>query len=159
MKEMFGYSIAEDGKVFGKRGDLLTPWDNGRGYLILGLMMEGVRKTIAVHRLVALAYVDNPENLHEVNHKDGNKVNNHYSNLEWCTRGENIAHAYTSDLRSATGVNNSRCLTDEFTVRKICELIASGHQSAAIRDLGFDYGLVRSIKAMKNWRHISCEYF
>lgn len=155
---VFGYEVFEDGTVIGKRGQKMSSWDNGRGYQILGLMVEGRRKMIAVHRLVAVGFVPNPNNLPEVNHADGDKMNNHYSNLAWCSRGENIQHAFENELRSATGVNNSKCKTDEDTVRSICQLLVAGQSSVEIRDKGFNYNLVRAVKSRKNWTHISKEY-
>lgn len=59
------------------------------GYKTVKLKING-RKTMRVHRLVAMAYVPNPENKPCVDHIDGNKTNNHYSNLRWCTNGENL---------------------------------------------------------------------
>jgi len=56
-------------------------------------MFEGVRKDISVHRIVALAFIPNPKNLPEVNHKDRNKLNPHRNNLEWTTPRANIQHA------------------------------------------------------------------
>lgn len=156
--KVFGYDVREDGTVYGKFGRKLSPSDNGRGYLILGLMIDGRRVTHAVHRLVAMAYVANPDNLPEVNHKDGNKLNNHYSNLEWCERGDNIQHAYDNSLRTAVGVSNARCKTDEEEVREICWALECGYTAVQIRDQGYDYNLVRAIKARKNWTHISKTY-
>ena len=65
------------------------------GYLQVTLTRpEGTREVALVHRLVASAFVVNPEALPEVNHKDGNKTNNSATNLEWCTRIENVHHAF-----------------------------------------------------------------
>lgn len=158
MKDLFGYKVHRDGSIVGKRGQILSPRDNGRGYLILGIMKDGRRVTFGVHRLVALAFIPNPLNLPEINHRDGNKYNNCVENLEWCTRGLNIEHAYRNNLRSALGENNARCKTTESEVRRICKLIELGHSSAKIRDAGYDYDLVRAIKSKKNWRSVSNEY-
>lgn len=64
-------------------------------YQIL-LCAEGVRKSIKVHRLVAIHFIPNPENKKEVNHKDFDKLNNHVDNLEWVTPKENSRHAYNA---------------------------------------------------------------
>lgn len=66
------------------RGRILKPVINGRGYLQVCLCKNGKVKKFTVHRLVAEAFLPNPDNLPEVNHKDENKLNNVVSNLEWC---------------------------------------------------------------------------
>lgn len=71
---------------------LLKPWNNMHGYCNVNLLKDGERKVFKVHRLVAEAFIPNPENKYAVNHKDGNKTNNHYLNLEWCTKSENELH-------------------------------------------------------------------
>lgn len=63
-----------------------------KGYVRLVLQKNGSIKSYNVHRLVAIAFISNPDNLPQVNHKDLNKSNNNLSNLEWVTRGENIRH-------------------------------------------------------------------
>lgn len=72
----------------------LTYTLNNRGYYSVGIR----RKTYMVHRLVAQAFIPNPENKPCVNHIDGNKLNNHVSNLEWCTVQENNLHARQTGL-------------------------------------------------------------
>lgn len=64
---------------------------------------------ISVHRLVAIHYVDNPDSLPFVNHKDGVKFNNHHTNLEWCTCKENTLHAFKTGLRKC----HNKSLSDE----------------------------------------------
>jgi len=66
---------------------------SGRGYTYVALNLNGKSKTFAKHRLVAAAFIPNPNNLPSVNHKDLNKQNNKDSNLEWCTQLENLRHA------------------------------------------------------------------
>lgn len=81
-----------------------------RGYLTVDLYDGGKRKTERVHRLVAEAFIPNPDNKPEVNHKDGNKHNNNASNLEWVTSKENCRHAWDLGLmkpsRSMLGRKN-----------------------------------------------------
>lgn len=68
------------------------------GYLRVIICKNGTRKTTTVHRIVALAHLPNPENKRTVNHKDGDKLNNCISNLEWATTTENIRHAFKQGL-------------------------------------------------------------
>jgi hypothetical protein len=70
-----------------------------KGYLYVILSKDGIKSIYKIHRLVAQFFIPNPENKLEVNHIDGNKLNNSVNNLEWCTHQENIYHACTIGLR------------------------------------------------------------
>lgn len=69
------------------------------GYMLVMLCKNGKPQSFAVHRLVAKAFIPNPENKPQVNHIDGNKENNNLTNLEWCTASENTKHAYDNNLK------------------------------------------------------------
>lgn len=86
------YEIQEDGTLYGHRGRKLAETLNSHGYVQNKLSTEIGEKPFYRHRLVALAFIPNPENKREINHRDENKLNNDISNLEWATRAENINH-------------------------------------------------------------------
>lgn len=97
MKEFFkAYVVYPDGRVQNKNsGRFLKPDINRvNGYARYTLCHNGRTKRFLAHRLVAMLYVSNPDNKPEVNHKDGNKLNNVVENLEWVTRSENEYHSY-----------------------------------------------------------------
>lgn len=77
---------------------LLKPAICSSGYYGVALCLSGKAKTFLIHRLVGIYFIENTENKLEVNHKDGNKLNNYYTNLEWCTRLENAKHASNNNL-------------------------------------------------------------
>ena len=72
-----------------RRGLVLKPCQRTDGYLIVGLTKDNKRENVAIHRMVALAFIPNPENKPCIDHIDGNKHNNHKENLRWCTQKEN----------------------------------------------------------------------
>lgn len=101
-KEIKGYEgiywISNYGKVKSKT-KVLKNQKMSKGYLFVSLCKNGVIKQSSIHRLVALHFLKEDVNRNEVNHIDGNKLNNHVSNLEWCNRSENNSHAFRIGLR------------------------------------------------------------
>jgi hypothetical protein len=95
MKDIKGfeglYAVTSCGKIWSyKSGKFLTPGKATGGYLNVDLCKDGKRKTFLIHRLVAEAYLRNPDNLPQINHKDENKENNCWRNLEWCDEDYNV---------------------------------------------------------------------
>lgn len=95
------YEVSNTGIVRNRKtGRILKPYSNRGGYLVVILMnSKGERKCLLVHRLVAKAFIPNPNAFPQINHKDGNKHNNFVDNLEWCTARTNIQHACKMGLR------------------------------------------------------------
>lgn len=88
------YQISTWGRVYNTEyGRFVAPQETAKGYLRVDLFdANGYRKHHKVHRLVAKAFIENPDNKPQVNHKDGNKRNNSITNLAWCTNSENRQH-------------------------------------------------------------------
>ena len=100
IKDYENYSITEDGKVWSHlKNKFIKPQINNRGYLCVQLWNNGKRLKTSIHRLVALAYIENIDNKSQVNHINGNKYDNTIMNLEWVTHGENQIHAYKIGLK------------------------------------------------------------
>ena len=98
------YLINTKGEVFSKKtGKQLKPHLHEKGYLRVTLQCDGKKKKHRIHRLVAEQFINNPDNLPQVNHKDGNKLNNDISNLEWCTQSQNMQHAVENGLHNNGG--------------------------------------------------------
>ncbi len=120
------------------------------GYRSVNLRVGGRERTFRVHRLVAILFLDNPEGLPQVNHKDGNKLNNHVDNLEWVTAADNVKHAFDTGL--AKGRPGK--LTEE-DIRSIREL-ADSMTGAAIGELfGVHQGTIHGIVTRRTWKHVA----
>ena len=107
------YSVTSDGRVWShpkgqnnKHGKWLSLDNSGR-YPVVGLMKDGEKKRHLVHRLVAQAYVENPDSLPQVNHINGVRTDNRAENLEWCDASHNRIHAWETGLQVATDAHKA----------------------------------------------------
>ena len=98
------------------RKKILKPHKSGKGYLSCGLSKDGIRKSFYIHRLVAEYFITNYDDKPQVNHIDGNKLNNCASNLEWCTPKENIQHSVRTGLSPLGKNHHSNKAIHQFTM-------------------------------------------
>lgn len=157
------YEIDEFGNVYSKyKNGFLKPKRDKDGYLLLTLSggKRGNSCFTRVATLVIVTYVGLPEKHIKdptVNHIDGNKLNNHYSNLEWIGRSKN------SSIRENKGVGskNPAAILNETDVEKICELLLK--KELSMYEISLMFGVTKSainnIKRCKVWKEITSKYF
>ena len=110
------------------------------GYLFVSLTVsKGKYKNFLVHRLVAEAFIPNPDNKSDVNHIDGNKSNNNVENLEWCTRSENLAHALKIGL-----IDNQCKIRRKVTVKQGEHIILFNTMKDCAAFFGFKKGWLQN---------------
>lgn len=159
------YIVSNTGKVKSfKRTNpcLLKPDLNGVGYARVTLSKDSETKRLFVHRLVALHFIgEQPEGKDMINHKDGNKLNNHVSNLEWASCSENTIHAFDNELRATGERSTNAQITDE-VVHEVCKLIERGKVRGEILSLNLHDRLTKTkfddIRSRRCWKRISCLY-
>ena len=132
-KEFHNYLIYEDGRVFSKYSNRFLKGDDTTGYLQYRLYINNSSKILKAHRLVAQLFLDNKNDYPVVNHIDGNKLNNHYSNLEWCTYEHNNRHARAMGLNNVSKSNSVRWLDDDFRNRTAARISKSQRESGCSR--------------------------
>lgn len=137
MKAIVGYegiySVTENGKIISharvsRRGHNIKekeviPYVSEKGYLKIKIYKNGVIRNTSIHRLVAETYVPNPNGLPFVNHLDGDKEHNHWSNLEWCTQLDNVRHAIATGLTLV--ISGSKHKACKFTPEQVAYIRTS----------------------------------
>lgn len=154
IQDFENYSVSSCGKIF-SRGKEMSLQINIDGYYVVNLINNQGNFHRRVNRLVAQAFIPNPDNLPVVHHKDHNKLNNDVSNLEWTTVRQNTL--YSVDFQPDKHRSNVE-LTKEIVI-KICELIQEGVRNKEICELvKVNIDAVKHIRSGRSWKDISKNY-
>ena len=151
-----------------KKIAILKPAIDKKGYKRVGLFINGKLHTKKVHRLVAMAFIPNPENKPQVNHKNGIKTDNRVENLEWCTAKENVSHAINNELFSFQTPEKSINKTfkkgslngmSKLTEDKVLEIRSKFKPRLYTKEmLAKEYNIslacIKDVISRKSWRHV-----
>ncbi len=141
--------ICNLGNVWSKKTNkILKPYRRSRGYYTVGFCSEGKKKRLSIHRLVAQAFLQNPDSLPEVNHINGCKTDNNVCNLEWATGSNNVLHAYRIKLRKTK--------LSERQVAEITNLIRQGLIQREMTSMyGVSHSTIGEINRCKIWASVA----
>jgi predicted XRE-type DNA-binding protein len=152
------YKVSNKGRVrsFHKSGRIMKPDTTNHGHLRVWLCKNGNKKRYLIHRLVARAFIPNPENKPQINHIDADPSNNHVSNLQWSTQSENISHAYEIGNKNRQGENHQ---TNKLTKNDVLDIRNAYKLGCFLqREIAEAYGvgqdLISKIVNRKIWSHI-----
>lgn len=151
--EYENYEVSTWGRVRNSSGKILKIKKNKRGYSRIILSKKCKHKSFFVHRLVALAFLPNPENLLQINHCDGNKENNKIDNLEWISFRENIIHAQVN-LLLAQGETHGNSKFKEEEILEIRKIYKKGMGPELAKKYNVARQTITSIVRKKLWKNI-----
>ena len=148
--------ISENGEIFNKKTGHQYVCDNTYdGYLRIRVYIDGKRKQLLQHRLLAQTFIDNPENKPFVDHIDRNKTNNTLSNLRWCTPGENLGNM-SPQIKSETGVVGVHIKTKDYGLKRYCAALTIGGVSVGSKV--FEYTPEGLEKAKEHRKYLEDTY-
>ena len=155
------YQVSNLGEVKNKSsGEILQQNINPKGYKRINLYYNHKSNPCSVHRLVAIAFIPNPENKPQVNHINGKKKFNWVGNLEWVNNAENQKHAYITGLHIPLhGINHGHAKHTEAEVHQVCKLLEKSVPINEIANrLNMSRAFIIGIKYQCNWKDIRSQY-
>lgn len=166
---MSGYEVSDAGNIRSVERIVLRSSNRGsitvkprmlrlqtskNGYIRVVVRVDGKHKLLLPHRAVAMAFCPGYDTRKQVNHIDGDKANNRYTNLVWCTPAENCSHA-VAVLKQRIGDKNHNARLSEKDVKVIRKRVANGeHQSVVANDFSITTSHANRIWLRKSWRHV-----
>jgi hypothetical protein len=162
------YQISDSGEVKslgrfvnGKNGSkrwiketILKPCYDGNGYLQSSLRIDGKFMANKTHRIVAQTFIPNPDNLPQINHKNGNKEDCSVENLEWCTGEYNLKHAIETGLTDNVGIKNAAAKLTDSDVIKIKELKGKITHAKLAEMFNVTEPAIWKILNNRTWKHL-----
>lgn len=155
------YEVSSAGEIRNSiTGRILSQYTDRDGYKYVSITVDGKQYHRGVHRFVAIAFIPNPDNKPEVNHKNGIKAINVVDNLEWATTSENVQHAFDIGLKEAIkGSKNSLSHYTDNQIIQVCKMLEKGISNKKIsKKTGVERKYITDIKKGRRWRHISRNY-
>ena len=154
LKEDSRFEISQSGIIRNvKTKYIKSQYVSDTGYYMITISKNNKSKPYRVHRLLANNFIENPKKLKEVNHIDGNKLNNDLSNLEWVSYFGNMQHAFSTGLANNTGVKNGMAKLNERKVREIKELLKQGiSQYKIAKKYNVSRSAILKIHLNKTWK-------
>ena len=150
------FFATNEGKIWdSKREKYMAQISQGQGYFQIRFKIEGVKKGLLVHRIIAKTFIPNPQKLPFVNHKNGIKTDNRIENLEWCTAKQNVHHAMKTGLsRFLKGTETWNAKLSNKKIQSI-RLNSKGLSQRKLAQIyNVSHATIGNIMRKKTWRHV-----